>query len=65
MTSDLGYSDRVDGNDALPVALSRILDRIMADNPISTLELGLPMSVDYLTWDFRRDTAADLDEAEK
>ena len=32
---------------------------------ISTLELGLPMSVDYLTWDFRRDTAADLDEAEK
>jgi len=41
MTSDLGYSDRVDGNDALPVALSRILDRIMADNPISTLELGL------------------------
>jgi acetolactate decarboxylase len=32
---------------------------------ISTLELGLPMSVDYLTWDFRRDTGADLDEAEK
>jgi len=31
----------VDGNDALPVALNRILDRIMADNPISTLELGL------------------------
>ena len=32
---------------------------------ISTLELGLPMSVDYLTWDFRRDSGADLDEAEK
>ncbi len=32
---------------------------------ISTLELGLPMSVDYLTWDFRRDTGADLVEAEK
>lgn len=32
---------------------------------ISTLELGLPMSVDYLTWDFGRDTGADLDEAEK
>ena len=32
---------------------------------ISTLELGLPMSVDYLTWDFRRDTGADLDKAEK
>jgi len=32
---------------------------------ISTLELGLPMSLDYLTWDFRRDTGADLDEAER
>ena len=32
---------------------------------ISTLELGLPMSMDYLTWDFRRDTGADLDKAEK
>jgi acetolactate decarboxylase len=32
---------------------------------ISTLELSLPMSVDYLTWDFRRDTGADLDKAEK
>ena len=32
---------------------------------ISTLELGLPMSLDYLTRDFRRDTGADLDQAEK
>jgi acetolactate decarboxylase len=32
---------------------------------ISTLELGLPMSVDYLTWDFRRDSGADLESAEK
>ena len=32
---------------------------------ISTLELGLPMSLDYLTWDLRRDTGADLDKAEK
>jgi acetolactate decarboxylase len=32
---------------------------------ISTLELGLPMSLDYLTLDFRRDTGADLDKAEK
>ena len=32
---------------------------------ISTLELGLPMSLDYLTWDFRRDIGADLDKAEK
>lgn len=32
---------------------------------ITTLELGLPMSLDYLTWDFRRDVGADLEEAEK
>jgi len=32
---------------------------------IATLELGLPMSLDYLTWDFSRDTGADLDKAEK
>jgi acetolactate decarboxylase len=32
---------------------------------ISTLEVGLPLSLDYLTWDFRRDTGADLEEAEK
>jgi len=32
---------------------------------ISTLELGLPMSLDFLTWDFRRDTGADLDKAER
>jgi ATP-dependent DNA helicase RecG len=41
MSSDIAYSDRADGHDALPQALSRMLDRIMADNPISTLELGL------------------------
>jgi acetolactate decarboxylase len=32
---------------------------------IATLELGLPMSLDYPTWDFRRDTGADLEQAEK
>jgi acetolactate decarboxylase len=32
---------------------------------ISTLELGLPMSLDYLTWDFSRDVGQDLDKAEK
>jgi hypothetical protein len=26
---------------------------------------GLPMSLDYLTWDFRRDTGVDLEQAEK
>lgn len=32
---------------------------------IYTLELGLPLSMDYLTWDFQRDIKKDLDKAEK
>ena len=32
---------------------------------INALELELPMSLDYLTWDFRRDIHKDLDKAEK
>ncbi|MBI5100903.1 MAG: acetolactate decarboxylase [Nitrospirae bacterium] len=32
---------------------------------ISSLELGLPISLDYLTVDFKRDTTGDLDKAEK
>jgi ATP-dependent DNA helicase RecG len=41
MLTDTDYSDRADGNDAIPVALERILDRIMADNPIATVAQGL------------------------
>lgn len=41
MRSDTDYSDRADGHDALPVALARITDRIMADNPIATVQQGL------------------------
>ncbi len=41
MVSDTHYSDRADGYDALPIALERILDRIMADNPITTVSQGL------------------------
>jgi len=41
MLSDTDYSDRADGYDALPIALERILDRIMADNPITTVRQGL------------------------
>lgn len=41
MKSDTRYTDRADGADALPVALFRLLDRINADNPITTLEHGL------------------------
>ena len=32
---------------------------------IYSLELALPASVDYLTWDFQRDIGQDLDKAEK
>ena len=31
----------MDGRDAIPVALARMTDRIMADNPIATVEHGL------------------------
>ena len=41
MASDTDYSDRADGYDALPIALERIFDRIMADNPITTVPQGL------------------------
>lgn len=41
MASDTNYSDRADGNDAISIALERILDRIMADNPIATVPQGL------------------------
>lgn len=41
MQSDTQYTDRMDGRDALPVALVRVTDRIMADNPITTVEHGL------------------------
>lgn len=41
MSSDVDYTDRADGQDALVVALERVLDRIMADNPITTVPQGL------------------------
>lgn len=41
MSSDTSYSDRADGRDALPIALDRLLDRVMADNPITTVPQGL------------------------
>lgn len=41
MATDIDYSDRADGFDAIPIALERILDRIMANNPIATVPQGL------------------------
>lgn len=41
MRSEVDYQDRVDGREAIPVALNRLLDRIMADNPIETVVEGM------------------------
>lgn len=41
MSTDVDYTDRADGHDALAVALDRLLDRIMADNPITTVPQDL------------------------
>lgn len=41
MASDIDYTDRADGFHALPLALDHMRDRIMADNPISTVRQGL------------------------
>ena len=49
MSSGTDYSDRVDGTDAVTVALSRILDRIMADNPLETVRKG-PYHFEYRTY---------------
>ena len=40
MSSGTDYSARADGNDSIAVAVSRVLDRIMADNPIETVREG-------------------------
>jgi ATP-dependent DNA helicase RecG len=41
MQTDTRYTDRADGREALPIALFRLMDRINADNPITTLEHGM------------------------
>lgn len=41
MQDDTEYKDRMDGRDSIAVAMNRIMDRIMADNPITTVEYGL------------------------
>ena len=41
MRLETDYTDREDGQEAIPVALARILDRILADNPIQTVQQGL------------------------
>lgn len=41
MDSDTHYSNRVDDNDPIPVAVNRIEELISAHNPITTLKYGL------------------------
>ncbi len=41
MLSDTGYENRLDGVEAIPVALDRISERIMAANPLRTIPHGL------------------------
>ena len=41
MQSDTEYIDRMDGDDAVMTSVMRIIDRIMADNPVTTLKEGL------------------------
>lgn len=41
MKNDTTYVDRLDGKDSIPIALNKIIDKIMADNPITTLEYGM------------------------
>lgn len=41
MKSDDAYSDRADGSDAIPIALGRLIERILADNPLQTVRQGL------------------------
>jgi ATP-dependent DNA helicase RecG len=40
MEDDTDYSDRAEGRDPLIIALSKITDRIMAENPVTTINYG-------------------------
>lgn len=41
MRSETDYEDRLDGREPIALALSRIMDRVMAGNPIATIAYGL------------------------
>jgi acetolactate decarboxylase len=54
--------DRQKGGHLLECQVKRVKVEIQF---LYTLELSLPLNLDYLTWDFQRDIQADLDKAEK
>lgn len=41
LRDDTEYSDRAEGRDPLIIALSKIIDRIMAENPVTTINYGM------------------------
>lgn len=49
MKGELRYSDRTDGSQAIPLALSRLLERIGADNPMRPCAGG-PYDFEYRTY---------------
>ena len=55
-------ADRQHGGHLLSCSPSQISAGVQF---INRLEMALPMSLDYLTWDFQRDIAKDLQQAEK
>jgi len=54
--------DRTQGGHLLECQVKKVRAEIQF---LYTLELSLPVSLDYLTWDFQRDIRRDLDKAEK
>jgi acetolactate decarboxylase len=54
--------DRQKGGHLLDCRIEQVQAQIQF---LYTLELSLPLNVDYLMWDFQRDIRGDLDEAEK
>ena len=54
--------DRQQGGHLLECRVKKVRAEIQF---LYTLELSLPVSLDYLTWDFQRDIRGDLDKAEK
>jgi acetolactate decarboxylase len=54
--------DRRQGGHLLECRPGAIVARVQM---IYTLELSLPRTLDYLTWDFQRDIGSDLEKAEK
>jgi ATP-dependent DNA helicase RecG len=49
MRTEIAYTDQSQGNEAIAVALNRLYDRIMTDNPITTIQLEL-FHLEYRTY---------------